>query len=202
MTLTLREKLKRLRALERGDSPDDWWAASAEMPEPAPPEKPKRIPRVAITQPTNAGESRTLKVKQEREKRPCEQCGAPYQPKSKLAKYCSKACGIRAASDRVSAAKRVMIACRHCGVEYQRSPEHMTYCSDECAKTAAHKLQLAAQKRSRGLTMQEKGLTYQCKECAKVTVYVTGRELFCSPSCRERFKGRAYRQRKRGVYVS
>lgn len=185
------------------------------MPEPTPPEKPKRIPRIAITQPTDATESVTLKVAKEHERRPCDQCGATYVQRRSHMRYCSTGCQRKAKYDRnreyISARNALayearkelnenpVIPCVVCGALFERKSNRQLCCSHPCSMSRNRSLILAA-KHER--TKAAQGLGFDCAECGKSSPYVTGREKYCSALCRDRVKYRTYRARVKDRAIS
>ena len=94
--------------------------------------KPKRAPRIAITQPTDAPESRTLRALQQMEipAKPCGYCGRVFQPKFKETVYCGLDCRKRMKNDKQTAKERAAReprTCQWCGRTFPSSKAGWMY---------------------------------------------------------------------------
>ena len=109
--------------------------------------------------------------------RVCVVCGAKYMTSRSYQRYCSRACSIRAASERrrsgAASATKVPVVCSVCGAEFTPHNGFQHYCSQKCTRMAANKRRYAQRDHSPRV----------CPVCGKSFVAHVGTQKYCSPKC-------------------
>ena len=136
------------------------------------------------------------------ERKNCEYCGAEFEPKHKLQKFCSKDCQVKNGNEQMRskrAAEKVgkVMNCEYCGKEFVAKTVKSKYCSNECCQKASH--EKAKEERL------ERKKRMKCEECGKpLGEYHSS--VYCSKKCcyeatkrrlRERTKDSKPKQRRK-----
>lgn len=119
--------------------------------------------------------------------RPCQRCGATFQPKAyENSRYCTRSCSHLAVAERQGEGRcspAPWRPCLHCGAEFYRRGQGR-YCSDACRKARAR----ADHHRRTGSAVKHAPQVVACVECGEAFTYsrYSKPTIVCSRKCARR----------------